>query len=76
MVPAAVPALSPHRSPKPIANAASAAQALQSGADTPGTSGCPASPRAGWAEAAEAAPAEGLMDGHSNSRFDYEEWQW
>jgi hypothetical protein len=76
VVPAAVSALSADRSPKPIASVGSVAQPLQGGADVPATSGSPASPRAGWAKAAEAAPAEGLMDGPSNTRFDHEEWQW
>ena len=76
VVPAAVSALSADRSPKPIANVASAAQVLQGGADMPATSGSPASSRGGWAEAAAAGRAKGLMDAPSNSRFDHEEWQW
>ena len=76
VVPAAVPALSPHRSPKPIANVASAAQALEGAPGMPTASGSLASRRARWAEAAAAGPAKGLMDPPSNSRFDHEEWQW
>ena len=76
VVPAAVPALSPHRSPKPIANVASAAQALEGAPGMPTASGSLASRRARWAEASAAGPAKGLMDPPSNSRFDHEEWQW
>jgi predicted nuclease with RNAse H fold len=76
VVPAAVPALSPHRSPKPIANVASAAQALEGAPGMPTASGSLASRGARWAEAAAAGPAKGLMDPPSNSRFDHEEWQW
>ncbi|MFM1900145.1 MAG: hypothetical protein RLZZ216_721 [Cyanobacteriota bacterium] len=76
VVPAAVSALSADRSPKPIASVGSVAQPLQGGPGMPTAFGSLASPRAGWAKAAEAAPAEGLMDGPSNTRFDHKEWQW
>jgi hypothetical protein len=76
VVPAAVSALSADRSPKPIASVAWAAQALQGGAGIRTTTESLVSPRAGWAEASAAAPAEGLMDDPSNTRFDHKEWQW
>jgi hypothetical protein len=76
VVPAAVSALSADRSPKPIASVGSVAQPLQGGPGMPTAFGSLASPRAGWAKAAEAAPAEGLMDGPSNTRLDHKEWQW
>jgi len=76
VVPAAVPALSSHRSPKPIAHVTWAAQVLKGGAGMRTKPGSLGSPRGGWAEASAAAPAEGLMDGPSNTRLDHKEWQW